>query len=218
MELFRDSHFSTIYDSQKIFRVLLDSLARPGKINRLPQISLAAPGGVNPYVLAIFRTFLDQQVSLAVLADQDSLRKAVEDYLVLNTGCFTADITLADFICCLNGDSHGAVLRLKRGSSECPEASATILYQVESMSGTGREIGRLGDLENRAHGESRIVGLRLSGPGILDERELWLQGFGLEEVENLIATRAAFPLGVDALIVDRPGKIVGLPRTTKITL
>ena len=209
MEIFRDTGFSVVYDSQKISRVLLDSLARPGKVLELPRLNLTVPQGANPYIIAILRTLLDQQVSFSVLPDRGPLREAIQEYLTLNTGSFVGGVADADFVYSVDGDTHGQVLNLKRGRTEFPEESATIIYSVESV----------GCPEYPADQDTQLSSIRrlsLRGPGISEKRRVWLRGLGLGEIIDLTKTRALLPLGVDAIFADPAGRIIGLPRTTHI--
>ena len=106
MEFLRDTGFSLIYDSQKIFRLILDCMARPGRVNQLPELNLTAPQRANRHMLAILRTLLDQQVSFSVISDRPTLCEAIRDYLVLNTGSAAREVTEADFVYSVDGYTH----------------------------------------------------------------------------------------------------------------
>ena len=98
MELFRDIGFSVVYDSQEIFRIVLDCMARPGKINQVPRTGVSVPQKANPYVIAILRTLLDQQVSFSVIAQDPKRRAAIQNYLTLNTRSSPCELEKADFV------------------------------------------------------------------------------------------------------------------------
>jgi alpha-D-ribose 1-methylphosphonate 5-triphosphate synthase subunit PhnH len=57
--------------------------------------------------------------------------------------------------------------------------------------------------------------LRLEGPGIDGSRTL---GVGMESgwVDERARRNAEYPLGLDLYLVDAAGRLVGLPRTTRI--
>jgi alpha-D-ribose 1-methylphosphonate 5-triphosphate synthase subunit PhnH len=92
------------------------------------------------------------------------------------------------------------VLALKRGSLACPEQGATVLYGVEL-------------LEGDSYAES---GLRFSGPGVDGFAEPLIRGLPFKELLYLKKINQEFPLGIDALFVDRKGRLMGLPRSTRI--
>ncbi len=210
MEILRDPGFSVTYDSQKIFRILLDCMARPGKINQLPHVDLRTPRGANPYILVILRTLLDQQVSFAVIGGSHTLRESVQGYLAVNTGSPVREVAEADFIYAMDGCSQGQVLDLKRGSHGVPEEGTTIIYHVVGI--LPPEDGTV----QSSQGSSATY-LSVSGPGIQDGRRVGLCGPQLaDEVVDLIKTREFFPLGVEAIFVEREGKVIALPRSTKV--
>ncbi|MCH8055676.1 MAG: phosphonate C-P lyase system protein PhnH, partial [Deltaproteobacteria bacterium] len=195
MEIFRDIGFSVIYDSQRIFRIVLDCMARPGKINQLPHSGLRAPQGANPYILAVLRTVLDQQVSFFVIAKSPKLCEAIRSYLTLNTGSCTCELEKADFIYSVEPNTNGQISHLKRGSVMAPEGSATMIYDVERI--TAQEDGTVRNLQ-----DSAATYLLLNGPGIYGERRVGVYAPGFpDEIADLIKTRAPFPLGVDAVLV-----------------
>jgi phosphonate C-P lyase system protein PhnH len=93
------------------------------------------------------------------------------------------------------GSSQGALARLPRGDEACPEAGATAVYAVSD-----------------AAVEQRV---RLRGPGVPDrlDTELPLDG---AELEARDAACAAWPCGVDLLVVDARGRVAALPRSTRV--
>jgi alpha-D-ribose 1-methylphosphonate 5-triphosphate synthase subunit PhnH len=211
MDRFRDIAFSLIYDSQKIFRLILDCMARPGKINQLPKLDLKVPAGADAHILGILRTLLDQRVSFSVTADNPAIREAIQDYLVINTGSSPRDVKEADFVYSVDGYTHGQVLNMKRGRLEFPEEGGAIVYNVKQIIPPERNL--------QEQESSSTIRLRLRGPGIQGEQRIALDGWRLEdEILDLVRTREFFPLGVEAFFVDEAGKVICLPRTTKIEI
>lgn len=90
--------------------------------------------------------------------------------------------------------SNGVVLLATRGSEEFPERGATLVYAVAKGAGTG---------------------VRLSGPGIDGELETRLP-LGREELRDRDNACSSWPLGVDILIADQSGRLLGIPRTTHV--
>jgi alpha-D-ribose 1-methylphosphonate 5-triphosphate synthase subunit PhnH len=101
----------------------------------------------------------------------------------------------ADFILCSGRIPPGFQPRL--GSLENPEQSATVLVRVERL-GSGQA-------------------LELAGPGIQDTQELRVAGLAPEWWSRRDAWVAAFPMGIDLLLVDGE-RAAALPRTTRVVV
>jgi alpha-D-ribose 1-methylphosphonate 5-triphosphate synthase subunit PhnH len=129
------------------FRLLLDSLARPGKLNQLayptslempPDFYLSSnsePVSLNFYALAALATLLDGETSFVMAAggqwlDQDA--PAVR-WLALMSGSIAVTANIADFAFFFDGNSGGLLRELNPGSLLEPELSATAIYCVECL-------------------------------------------------------------------------------------
>ena len=84
----------------------------------------------------------------------------------------------------------------KLGTLPSPEQSATLLLVVDKLG--------QGDLQ-----------LRLSGPGVEKTKLLAISGLDAEWLSRREVWNAAFPLGVDFILVDA-NQVAALPRTTKV--
>ncbi len=122
----------------------------------------------------------------------------LEERLLGTTGARTAPVEEANFALVPGGDSDGAMLDLRRGTLEAPETGATAIYGVKRLDEYGPQT------------------LTLSGPGASGSRTLGVEGLSREELEAIRESRAYYPLGVDAYLVDEAGSLVGLPRSTRI--
>jgi hypothetical protein len=60
------------------------------------------------------------------------------------------------------------------------------------------------------------VVLQLRGPGVDGTRRVLVEGAGRELFEALSGANSAFPVGIDTWLVDKEGRLVGLPRSTTI--
>ena len=133
------------------FRCLLDSLARPGKVNRLEHPSFlgeppryrassdttAIP--LNLYALGALLTLLDREVSFVMAADGrwlDSNAPAVQ-WLALRSGAGVTVPGSADFAFFCFGASNGLLAELHVGTLLEPESSATTIYCVECLGELG---------------------------------------------------------------------------------
>jgi alpha-D-ribose 1-methylphosphonate 5-triphosphate synthase subunit PhnH len=231
----REEH---ILYSTVTFRCLLDSLARPGKPNRLayptsleipPDLYLSSTSksvSLNFYALGALGTLLDGETSFIIAAhgqwfDQDD--PAVR-WLTLRSGSTVVPANVADFAFFCEGSSQGLLRELNPGSLLEPELSATAMYCVEYLeemeykkgSGHPREAFQQYAESELNHSSNDAITLELRGPGIRECRYIKVVGLDQGEVELIKATRRNFPLGIDIYLVDSAGRCVGLPRTTKL--
>ncbi len=188
MKAYSASGFDTIFDSQRVFRTLLQAAAQPGKLFTLPPFACRS-------LEATARSLLDYEVTFCVLGER---AVGVEDRLFQFTGAKASPAKEADFALISGGDSAGETLELGRGTLERPEIGATAIYTVEELSNAGTLL------------------LELSGPGIPDVRTLGIEGLTRVEAEAIRETRLDYPLGIDVYLIDGAGRIAGLPRSTRL--
>lgn len=188
MRSFRASDFDTVFDSQRVFRCLLQAVSQPGKLFTLPPFSCDA-------LEAVARALLDHEVTFCAVGGDAS---EVETGLSELTGARVSPVEEADFALISGGDSAGAMLRLKPGTLEHPERGATAIYAVEELS------------------NSDTLSLELSGPGVPGRRTLGVGGIERPEAAAIQKTRLDYPLGIDVYLVDGAGRVAGLPRSTRL--
>ena len=204
-----------LFYSTATFRLLLDSLARPGKINRLayPTFWDGAPNFnsspktlvINMHALASLATLLDGEVSYVMAADGqwlDQHNPAVQ-WVTVRTGSPLAKTpNKADFAFFCDGSSKGLLSVLNPGNLLEPEISTTAFYCVEHLS--------------QADQHTLPLTLQLSGPGIEGSTSIGIAGLEQNEINIIQATRQSYPLGIDIFLIDSLGQCVGLPRTTRL--
>ncbi|MEI6208548.1 MAG: phosphonate C-P lyase system protein PhnH [Desulfuromonadales bacterium] len=170
------------------FRAVLQAMSRPGTIRHLPD-----NGGADP-LLTLLSSLLDNEVAVAAVgADRDD----VLDKIVRVTGCRPGPVTEADFLLVLGASSGGRLSELRRGTSDYPETGATVLYLPDEVAAEGGVVS-------------------LTGPGIRDSVAPLLSGIADDELKLLGEINRGFPLGVDAIFLDRTGKMTCIPRSTQI--
>ncbi|MEA3324813.1 MAG: phosphonate C-P lyase system protein PhnH [Euryarchaeota archaeon] len=192
----RDPAFDVIFDSQRIFRSLLDAMANPGRITTLPKIDIKPPAA-NRYPLLLLMTLLDHEVSFSVLGGAQT---QVTEYLKTNTGGKESRLENSDFILVYGGSSHGLIRGARVGTLEYPDESATVIYDTGSIGDNGEDIL-----------------LELSGPGIAGKRRIGVSGIEQTEIEDVLAMRD-YPLGLDLIFTDTAGRIVCIPRSTTMRM
>jgi len=209
----KETDFDHVFDSQHIFRVLLNTMARPGKISILPNLAINPPAE-NPYPFLVLLALLDREINFSIQGNVKNPEE-ITRYLQLNTGGKPGEVETSDFIFVYGGSSKGEVYKAKIGSFEYPDRSATIVYAIDSISNFTPEYICNYTLDRRASEEE--VSLELSGPGIKEKCILTFSGIGKEEIENLISVRE-YPLGIDAIFCDKKGRIVSIPRSSSVKI
>jgi alpha-D-ribose 1-methylphosphonate 5-triphosphate synthase subunit PhnH len=175
--------------SQAVFRVLLDALARPGRVLALPATATGpAPGpGIVPLALAVIGT------PVAVLGDP-----AWQERICRATGATAAPAPDASLVAVYGAADPADIRSLRRGSALAPEDAAKV----------GLSCRRL------TEGGPGEVTVELSGPGVPGVRRLGVDGVGPAVFEALGEANALFPAGIDVWLVDDRGQVAGLPRST----
>ena len=181
----------SVHEDHDTFRSILNAMSRPGTVCRLPH---AEPGDAGRLLAEALGCLLDNEVSVCVLDDQAN---EIAGALRRTTGCRAAPLEEAEFVVACRATSNDLLCRMKRGTLEYPDGGATVVYLVDRASGDG---GRFS----------------LSGPGIETSCRPAFAGLADSELVQLREINAEFPLGVDALFLDRSGSIVCIPRSTRI--
>jgi alpha-D-ribose 1-methylphosphonate 5-triphosphate synthase subunit PhnH len=191
----REIQYDEVFDAQAHYRLLLDSMARPGKINIMPRMELTTPRGIHAAGALVGFALLNSDVSFYV---DGPAAEDVSLYLLVNSSAKPAEIEEADYVF-LNGTAAAENLyRLKTGSLPYPENSATVIVAAEELGG-----------------ETGLV-LTLSGPGVDGERRLAVQGLDVALLEALVTINAEFPLGIDLVLTDPTGRIACIPRSSRV--
>ena len=180
-------------DAQRAFRAVLDALAHPTRSYPLAGPA-QAPAALGPGLAAVLLTLLDEECTLWLGGDL-AADAETDAWLTFHTGTRRAPSAAdADFVVTAPGDLP-ALAGLAQGTDQAPHASATVVLDVRGCTGSRRWTAR--------------------GPGIEHTAELdapWAaDGF----LDGWAANTAAFPRGVDLLLVDA-GSLTALPRTTRL--
>ena len=178
---------------QRAFKAVMDALARPGTIQRLP--NEARPPAPLPQGLAeIALTLCDHDSPVWLDAGLVS-ENAVCDWLRFHTGATLMNAPAeADFVFVIGDLPPLATFAL--GSDEYPDQSTTIVLALPSLT-----VG---------------PALTLRGPGIKETAIINPAGLPGDFLTRWAENREQFPRGIDLLLVGPEG-LIGLPRTTRIS-
>lgn len=176
-------------DSQRDYRQLIEVLGRPGTIGRIDLVD-----GV-PAVISLAAGLADVDVSVAVL-DEDWERP-----FFIATGATRAGLATAQHVIATQQLTVAQLTSLERGNALHPERGARIFAAVAGFDGNGDH--------------ARLV---LSGPGIVDESTLLVDGIAADFFVALAEVNSEFPAGIELFLVAPDGRIAAIPRSSHITV
>ena len=185
-------HRDTIINDHAAFRVLLRAMSRPGSVCRLPRQREAS--GRHGVLAGMLRCLMDHEVTHYV-ADDESGNLSRE--ILRITGSSRAAVDTADFLVFPTGTSRDALAKARRGTLEYPDNGASLVFLVEQLGETGGKA-------------------EMHGPGIDGTVRPLISGLAEAELGMLREANAEFPLGLDALFLDAKGRIMCIPRSTRI--
>ncbi len=191
-----ESTFDQVFTAQQFYRLLLDAMARPGKIVALSKLEIDPPEGLSWSIAGLAFTLLDQETTFAVLPDHESWSR----YLCLNTGSRQAAVPGAEFIIIDGRVDLPELMEANRGILLFPDRGATLMVMVSAVGGAGAD-----------------TRLTLQGPGIHGKVSLALGGLCPGNLERVQTLNREFPLGVDLIISDHRGALVCIPRSSTVT-
>ncbi len=185
-----------VHDAQRTFRTLLDALAHPGQVGAIAP-RLTPPPGLGIGCAAACLTLLDLETRLWLAPGLDAgldagLNAELEAWLVFHTGCrMVRSPAQADFAVIGAQGSCPDLDAFSWGTADYPEASTTVLIQVDGLGG----------------GEPML----LRGPGIKTEQAIAPQ-VSPHFWAQWAANHRAYPLGIDVFLFT-DDRVMGLPRT-----
>lgn len=195
--MIRETAYDEVFDAQLHFRLIMDSMARPGKINVLNGVAIHPPAGLNRASAHIGLALLNADVSYFVSRNPAE----IASYFVVNTASAATDAAAADFLFLTGTDDVQWLEEAKIGTLTYPDTSAFVVLDVATLS------------------DEPLPGLRLTlrGPGVKGEKEVYASGLTSALLDTLRTKNAEYPLGIDVILTDTGDRILCLPRTTKIS-
>jgi alpha-D-ribose 1-methylphosphonate 5-triphosphate synthase subunit PhnH len=197
--------------SQAAFRVLLASLARPGRVFQWPASAgghpVLADGTVDESETSVLKPGLGPGIvplALAVIGSKIAVVGAPswQERICRATGASAADIGEAALVAVYDPMDPLTISRLRRGCAAAPEEGAKVGLRCRALTEGGP-------------GE---VTVELSGPGVPGCARLGVDGVGRAVFDALRAVNSTFPAGVDVWLVDERGQLAGLPRSARLAV
>lgn len=180
-----------VRDSQAVFREVMESVARPGRVAQLG-FAAAAPHGLSRAAGAVALTLFDFETP--VWLDPALRGTEAESWLRFHCGCpLTGEAGQADFAIVTDMAAAPALSAFNQGDAKYPDRSTTVILQVEALEGGPT--------------------VTLSGPGIRTTIDIAPAGLPADFWAQLETNQAQFQFGVDVMLV-AGDRLIALPRTT----
>ncbi|MDP4823031.1 MAG: phosphonate C-P lyase system protein PhnH [Aestuariivirgaceae bacterium] len=177
--------------SAEAFRVILDAMARPGRISNLGDVQDMLPLVNSTWTVLL--TLCDHATGVFLPADYAA--SSVISALQFHAGArIVADPAQAAFVLAKASDATALLAACDMGSPEYPDRSATLIIQCNELNHNG---------------------VTLSGPGIQTTQGFGAVGMDAGFWQALSERRQYYPRGTD-LFFTAPGQISAIPRSTRI--
>ena len=189
LQLTKKHSFDTVYDSQKVFRLVLEAMSNPARVVNIKEYADKLFGSY-PVFLALAMTLLDNEVSFSTCENQ-----SLTDEIASVTLAKREKTEAADFVFVREpNDIKTIIENVKCGTPADPHKSATVI--IGNDGGAVRQ-------------------LALSGPGV--DGNIAVQAS--QTVKDAIILRDAqnyeYPQGIDLIFVSGTGELSAVPRLVK---
>ncbi len=188
--------FDEVHDAQRLYREILDAVARPGSLRRLHGVP-PHPAEFAEAAAAVALTLLDGSVTRATAGYSGE----VGAWLQAKTRCPEAGAADADFLFLGDAASRPELLATAQaGDPLYPETGATAVIQLVRL---------------EAEPFEGALRMRLTGPGVEGFATLYAGGLDAVTLATLAHRNAEYPLGIDVLFVcgDR---VAAVPRSVRV--
>lgn len=190
-------HYNEVFDAQQHFRLLLDSMSRPGKINTIPFIDIQQPPTMNNASALVALALLNTDVGFCAAGDDE-----ITQFITQRTSATAIGLQLADYVFIPGMQNPDFTSQLKKGNLSYPENNATIIANVVQLSPTA--------IEN-------ALQVTLKGPGILGSETVYIYGLNPMLLDHLHQQNQEFPLGIDLILTDQDNQVMCIPRSNQFT-
>jgi alpha-D-ribose 1-methylphosphonate 5-triphosphate synthase subunit PhnH len=188
------ARFLNVHESQAVFRLLLDSLSRPGEVFHLPAELVGRIPPVEIPLLAV----LGYDTPFSVI-DGDA---TCEQLISRATSGRIVPYDEAAYICVLNPLNSLLPLGFSLGTALRPDFAAQVVVQISGIFTAATEE------------TSTFV---ISGPGVETVNHVACTGVQEGQLNFLLQRIWSAPRGTDLWLVGVDGSLVGVPRTSEVT-
>jgi len=182
--------FDSVFDSQKVFRLILEAMSNPARIVEIGEYADKLFGD-QPVFLAVAMTLLDNEVSFNTCENH-----SLSDEIALLTLAKREKSESADFVFVCNPENIKYVIEsAKYGTLADPHKSAIVIIKND---------------------DAPVCLLTFSGPGIDGKIEV----LATQTVKNAIVLRDVqnyeYPQGIDLIFISKVGELLAIPRLTRM--
>lgn len=191
MTTINEQEFDLIFDCQKVFKEIMNALARPGKVYSIKDSSRKLKGEHKALTAAAL-TLMDNRCRYFAKGEKEWEEEIRERTLAVQTEAEDADFWL------ITGQEAGCyeiLEKAKCGTLPAPHKAALIFVELESLTG-GEEMW-------------------MEGPGIKDRIQTTLANEGRKWLKERDKQEYEYPCGVDFVFCTPEGEIMGVSRTVK---
>ncbi|WP_374569892.1 phosphonate C-P lyase system protein PhnH [Phenylobacterium sp.] len=188
----RPAFADPVRQSQSVFREVMESVARPGRVADLG-LAVDPPQGLSPAAAAVALTLFDFETP--VWLDPALAGGEAEAWLRFHCGCpLTADPAQAAFALVTDAANAPPLAAFNQGDAKYPDRSTTLILQIAALEG-GQPV-------------------TLSGPGVKGEIAIAPAGLPAGFWDQFETNSVQFQFGVDVLLVAGQA-LIGLPRSQR---
>ena len=189
--------FDFVHDTQRLFRKILTATSFPGRVVDLgPEAGKIETGAaVNNALLGCAIALLDAEATFCAWPREAREHERLISQLTYGRSVAPEDAEF-QFVLADGGSASDALRGAFIGTLEEPHRGATLFLEVEEL---------------------RIEGpLLMEGPGIKGVTRIGVEGLDATWLAARAERCAEYPLGLDLYLVDHAGRLVGIPRTTRL--
>lgn len=190
-----DNQFDLVFDCQKIFKSVMNAMAKPGTVFSIKEQSDKLEEQ-NSVPLAIAMTFMDNRCTVYVDRNDDLLSMIREQTLAVKSDLEKADFVVVPEV--EEKENLGVELldSAKVGTLPEPHKSAMVIVGLHTM-----------------EGDTALV---LEGPGVKGQKKVTFSQAAAMWLARREMLKYEFPCGTDILFYTDSGEIMGIPRTLKV--
>ncbi|MCL1885687.1 MAG: phosphonate C-P lyase system protein PhnH [Dehalococcoidia bacterium] len=185
-QLSKKHSFDTVFDSQKVFRLILEAMSNPARVVGTKEFADKLFGEY-PAFLAVAMTLLDNESCFNVCGNQLLSDEIASLTLAKRTPMESADFV---FVCTAN-DMEPVIQKAKCGTLSDPHKSATVVIQNDGQP---------------------VCQMALAGPGIngctvVRMTQVVKDALAFRDMQNY-----EYPQGIDLLFISDDGGLFSIPR------
>ena len=183
--------FDEVFDTQQVFRRLLEAMANPGRPCSIERLSAKLFGDC-PDMLAVAMTLLDASTSFCAPENP-----ALREQILLLTHARPVRPEEADYLFLSSVDQLSAVIpTAKKGTLENPHLSATVVFRLPDGQATQK--------------------VRLSGPGVDGQLHASLPPALIQAVRLRDGQEYEYPQGIDYVFLLPERELLCIPRLVRM--